>query len=51
MTDLDGTLVGSRKRDLKKLQQALEGVRESIILVYVSGQNLSEQVILETATK
>jgi sucrose-6F-phosphate phosphohydrolase len=44
VTDLDGTLIGGRKRGLQKLQQALEEVRESMILVYVSGQNLNEQI-------
>ena len=44
VTDLDGTLIGGSKQELKKLQQALAQERESIVLVYVSGQNLAEQV-------
>lgn len=44
VTDLAGTLVGGPKKGRIKLQQALEEVRESTILVYVSGQNLGAQL-------
>ena len=35
VTDLDGTLLGGSKPELKKLQQALNQEKESIVLVYV----------------
>lgn len=42
--DLDGTLIGGSQTGRQKLQAALEPVRDSLVLVYVSGQNLSEQL-------
>ena len=44
VTDLDGTLIGGSKKGLQKFHQALETVRDSTILVYVSGRSLAEQV-------
>ena len=44
VTDLDGTLIGGSQAGLQQTQRALQKVRESIILVYVSGQTLAEQV-------
>jgi sucrose-6F-phosphate phosphohydrolase len=44
VTDLDDTLMGGSKKGLSKFQQALESVRDSTTLVYVSGQSPTEQV-------
>jgi len=44
VTDLDDTLMGGSKKGLNQLQQALTDVRESITLVYVSGQSPADQV-------
>jgi sucrose-6F-phosphate phosphohydrolase len=44
VTDLDGTLIGGDQQGLRRLRDALQGVRETFILVYVSGQNLYEQI-------
>lgn len=42
--DLDGSLVGGSQKGRKKLRQALESVRNSVTLVYVSGRSLTEQL-------
>jgi sucrose-6F-phosphate phosphohydrolase len=42
--DLDGTLVGGPESGRRRLQKSLERVRDSLVLVYVSGQSLGEQV-------
>jgi len=44
VTDLDDTLMGGSKKGLSRFQQALDKVRESTTLVYVSGQSPTEQV-------
>lgn len=44
VADLDGTLVGGEPEGRRKLQEALESVRDSLILVYVSGQSFDEQL-------
>ncbi|MFQ5612989.1 MAG: HAD family hydrolase [Anaerolineae bacterium] len=41
--DLDGTLMGGDQQGRQRLQEALGAVRETLILVYVSGQSLVEQ--------
>jgi sucrose-6F-phosphate phosphohydrolase len=43
VTDLDGTLIGGDKQGLQQLLQALAKVRETLLLVYVSGRRLFEQ--------
>ena len=42
--DLDAILVEGNQEGLDQLGQALHAVRDSMVLVYVSGQNLSEQL-------
>lgn len=44
VTDLDGTLTNGDPQGREKLRQALGKVQDSIILAYVSGQNLAEQL-------
>ncbi len=44
VTDLDGTLIGGDPEGRQRLQEPLEAVRDTFRLVYVSGQNLSEQL-------
>ncbi|MEW5958402.1 MAG: HAD family hydrolase [Chloroflexota bacterium] len=44
VTDLDGILIGADEPGRRRLQQAIQAVRESMLLVYVSGQNLYEQL-------
>jgi sucrose-6F-phosphate phosphohydrolase len=44
VVDLDGVLIGSSRQGRRKLQRSLDGVRESLLLIYVSGQRLSEQL-------
>lgn len=42
--DLDGTLVGGPVEALPELQRRLTAVRQSLVLVYVSGQSLVDQI-------
>jgi sucrose-6F-phosphate phosphohydrolase len=42
--DLDGSLVGGSSKGRQELRRALESVRNSFTLVYVSGSSLAEQV-------
>jgi sucrose-6F-phosphate phosphohydrolase len=42
--DLDAILVEDNQEGLGQLRQALHAVRDSMVLVYVSGQSLSEQL-------
>lgn len=44
VADLDGTLIGGSREDLEALQVELADVRDSLVLVYVSGQPLEEQL-------
>ena len=44
VADLDGTLIGGDPDGRQQLQEALGRVRESLILVYVSGQSFAEQL-------
>ncbi len=44
VTDLDGTLIGGDPEGRQRLQTPLEAVRDIFRLVYVSGQNLYEQL-------
>jgi hypothetical protein len=44
VTDLDGALVGGDTAGLHQLQRALGKARETLLLVYVSGRQLFEQV-------
>jgi sucrose-6F-phosphate phosphohydrolase len=44
VVDLDGVLINGGQQDRQQLQQSLQAVRESLILVYVSGQSLAEQL-------
>ena len=44
VTDLDGALVGEDTTGLHQLQRALEKAQETLLLVYVSGRQLFEQV-------
>lgn len=46
VTDLDGVLIKAEPESLKNLRKALDPVRESTILVYVSGRGPLEQVSL-----
>lgn len=41
--DLDGSLVGEKPEGLRRLKGSLEDVRDSLVLIYVSGQSLHEQ--------
>ncbi|MEZ4519908.1 MAG: HAD-IIB family hydrolase [Chloroflexota bacterium] len=42
--DLDGVLVDAPEDDLRLFQESLEAVRHSLVLVYVSGRRVAEQV-------
>jgi len=42
--DLDGVLIGGSRQGQRALKKALQTVRESLILAYVSGSTLSEQI-------
>lgn len=42
--DLDSTLIGGSREGRQQLQKALNSVRDSLILVYVSGKNLADQL-------
>jgi sucrose-6F-phosphate phosphohydrolase len=44
VADLDGTLIGGSEEGRQRLRAALDKVRDSLILVYVSGRNLTEQL-------
>lgn len=44
VADLQGVLVGGAEEGRQRLHQALQRVRESTLLVYFSGQNLSSQL-------
>lgn len=44
VVDLDGVLLGGSPQGRQRLQQSLETVRESLILVYVSGRSFSEHL-------
>lgn len=44
VVDLDGILVPAPAEDLQRFRSALSAVRESLLLVYVSGRRVSEQV-------
>ncbi|MCB0212484.1 MAG: HAD hydrolase family protein [Anaerolineae bacterium] len=44
VTDMDDTWIGGDEQGLKKLQKALHKEKETITLVYVSGQSLAKQL-------
>jgi hydroxymethylpyrimidine pyrophosphatase-like HAD family hydrolase len=44
VVDLDGVLMNGGQQGRQQLQQSLETGRDSLVLVYVSGQSLSEQL-------
>lgn len=44
--DLDGSLVGGSEAGLQRLQRKLKKIRDWLVLIYVSGQSLHEQLKL-----
>jgi sucrose-6-phosphatase len=49
--DLDGSLIGGDEHARQALQKALAAIRNSLILVYVSGRNKAEQLQIITENR